>query len=93
LDSPDGSRTGVIRSLISKHIANLPFNGIYTNQALVDILQKEPGVVIADLHSSQSKIDGSEYWYDINVFTKPESGYFKIINQSDVTLTFIPYND
>lgn len=57
-------------SAITEHIKTLPFNGEYSNMALVDVLQTVEGVNIVELktsYSNGSTIDGR---------CIPESGYF-----------------
>lgn len=61
---------------IITYIANLPFNGEYTNMALVDMLQAVPGVQIPELKSASASEAGVEGDAAINARYTPVAGYF-----------------
>ncbi len=75
------------QSRIKDYIENLPFNGEYTNMALVDALQGVDGVKIAELKRSSARAKGEEKPQQIDARTRPVAGYFKegeiIINMRD----------
>lgn len=70
------------------YIENLPFNGEYTNMALVDCLQAVDGVKIVELQSSEVKISGEATPTKINARHTPASGYFKA---GTITINMTPY--
>ncbi len=66
------------RTVIAGYVENLPFNGEYTNMALVDCLQTVEGVRIAELASAEVQIEGESTRTKIGVRYAPASGYFKV---------------
>lgn len=62
---------------ITKYIENLPFNGEYTNMALIDALQGVEGVRIAELRSSEAQAANEQTPTKINARQTPAAGYFK----------------
>ena len=88
LYSADDVRSACIKA-IQRYIKNLPFNGEYSNMALVDNLQTVPGVKVADFVAatytenteagSTKPIDGK---------TRPYAGYFNI---GEITLNMTAY--
>jgi hypothetical protein len=74
-----------VRDAIEDFIANLLFNGEYRNAALVDRLQKVPGVVIPELHISA--IDGTT----IQAKATPAAGYMKVYDEGALVLNAIAY--
>lgn len=75
---------------ISDYIENLPFNGEYTNMALVDRLQGVEGVKIAELRSSNAKASNESTTTPINARLTPAAGYFKA---GDITVNMIAYDE
>jgi len=89
-----------VRDTIKNYLQNgIPFNGEYRNVSLVDVLQQLYGVVIPELKIArtvsesdfQSAKGGSVAWKTIQAKHLPESGYYKIYNDSDLVLKFIAY--
>lgn len=62
---------------IKKYIENLPFNGEYTNMALVDVLQAIAGVVIVEFNYATTSVTGGEVVTTINARHTPAAGYYK----------------
>lgn len=62
---------------ITGYIENLPFNGEYTNMALVDALQGVEGVKIAELKGSEARAANEQTPTPINARLTPAAGYFK----------------
>lgn len=62
---------------IRDYIENLPFNGEYTNMALVDRLQELEGVKIAELRGSTAQAADEGTTTQINARQTPKAGYFK----------------
>lgn len=85
----DGTDDSPVQNTIRKHIANLPFNGEYTNMALVDDLQKVDGVVIPELKISYTKYAAYPFT-PVQERVIPDAGYMKI-DDENMLLTFIPY--
>lgn len=83
----DDVRQECIRA-IKSCIENLPFNGEYTNMALVDILQRVNGVRIAELKSASAiTADGTSA--AINARATPTAGYY---SADRIIVNMIPYN-
>lgn len=61
---------------ITSYIENLPFNGEYTNMALVDRLQAIDGVRIVEMRGSDTMVNGESTPTEINARYVPASGYF-----------------
>lgn len=81
---------GDCQSRIKDYIENLPFNGEYTNMALVDSLQGVDGVRIAELKRSTAQAVGETESRQINARTRPAAGYFK---EGVITLNMIAYEE
>jgi hypothetical protein len=79
---------GMVLDAIKTYITGLPFNGEYSNMALVDAVQVVDGVNVVSFVSSASGCD--EYLTPINAKTVPEAGYFTF-NKEKITLTMKPY--
>lgn len=58
------------------YIENLPFNGEYTNTALVDILQNIEGVKTVSLKNATSRVSTSVVPVEIDAICVPSAGYF-----------------
>ena len=65
------------RDVICDYIENLPFNGEYTNMALIDRLQEVEGVKIVELLESTAKAANENTTTQINARLTPAAGYFK----------------
>ncbi len=77
------------REAIRNYIENLPFNGEYTNRALVDRLQKIDGVRIPELRSATTVAAGESVVTAIDARCVPAAGYFEM---GDVKLNMKVYN-
>lgn len=75
------------REAIQDYIENLPFNGEYTNVALVDRLQAVEGVKIPELRSASAESDSSQR-VPIDARYVPAAGYFVA---DTLTLNMFPY--
>lgn len=73
---------------IKDYVENLPFNGEFSNMALVDRLQAVDGVKIAELKSSESAPAATSTFSAINAYVIPSSGYFHV---SGTTLNMNPH--
>ena len=86
----DGTDNTPVQTAIKDYLANLTFDGEYSNMALTDILQNVRGVVIPELKKAESYY-GLYDWTTINAKVNPDSGYLKIYQDTDLTLNFIAY--
>lgn len=66
------------RQAIKQHIENLPFNGEYTNMALVDELQGVEGVKIVEFRGATTATSGDTVVTPINARYVPVAGYFTV---------------
>lgn len=73
---PEGVRKEC-EATIRDYIENLPFNGEYTNMALVDRLQDVEGVKIVELTGSYAKASNEGTTTRINARLTPAAGYFQ----------------
>lgn len=73
---------------IKQYIENLPFNGEYTNMALVDTLQVIEGVKVVELRQATTSPHNSSVSTVINAKHIPEAGYFK---NGSITINMTPY--
>jgi len=71
------------RTAIKDYLRNLPFNGEYSNMALIDALQQVKGVEIAEMQCCSHVIHGDTEQRDIDAKAQPYAGYF---NPGDITL-------
>jgi len=69
---------------IRSYIANLPFNGEYTNMALIDALQAVEGVLIAEFRQATASASGMTAVTAIDARHVPAAGYFRA---GQITLT------
>jgi hypothetical protein len=79
----DGTSNTPVQDAIRNYLANLPFNGTYTNQGLVDTLQVIDGVRISEIKSAASRYGAYTEFTEINAREIAHAGYYQI---SDVNL-------
>lgn len=77
------------RDMIRAYVENLPFNGEYTNMALVDQLQKIEGVKIPELRGATTVAASESVVTAIDARCVPAAGYFEL---GDVKLNMKVYN-
>lgn len=77
------------REAIKDYIENLPFNGEYTNMALVDQLQEVEGVTIPELRGATTVAASESVVTAIDARCVPAAGYFEM---GDVKLNMKVYN-
>ena len=77
------------REAVRNYIENLPFNGEYTNMALVDALQTVEGVRIVEFRGATTVAAGEEVLVTIDARCIPAAGYFEM---GDVVLNMKAYN-
>jgi len=61
---------------IGQYLGNLPFNGQYSNMALIDQLQQVEGVKVAELVSASYQEHGKNTTNPIAAIATPYAGYF-----------------
>jgi hypothetical protein len=83
----DGSAENPVRDAIENYLNNLPFNAMFTKQALVDSLQVVSGVDVAEIKSAESRYGAYQTFTEINAREIAHAGYYAI---NELTLNFIP---
>ena len=82
-----------VEDAIKSYIEQLPFNGEYRNNALVDAIQQTTGVVMVQLHSAAQSVDNVTY-NPVTAFCTPFAGYFEYDRDGVKTIqsiNYIPY--
>ena len=82
-----------VEDAIKSYIEQLPFNGEYRNNALVDAIQQTTGVVMVQLHSAAQSVDNVTY-NPVTAFCTPFAGYFEYDRdgaKTIQTINYIPY--
>jgi hypothetical protein len=80
-----------VKNAIQNHLKNLPFNGVFALQTLVDVLQAVNGVEFVKLENVDVKADAVIDYSPVDVYYLPASGYLRIIDDADLTISFEPY--
>lgn len=80
---------GTCREAIRSYVENLPFNGEYTNMALVDALQTVEGVRIVEFRGASAVAAGESVVTAIDGRCIPAAGYFET---GDVKLNMKAHN-
>lgn len=88
----DGTLSEPVQDAVKEYLKNLPFNGVFVLQNLVDVLQVVDGVVISHVVSAQAQY-GALPFQSFSVKYLPDAGYLRIANPGDLTVTFIPYSE
>lgn len=76
-----------IRQAISAYLESMPFDGVYSNMALIDAIQKIDGIRVAQLLWSRASY-GSNVATDIVSIYTPNAGYMKL---ADSLIELKPY--
>jgi len=73
----DGSSNSPVQDAIDKYLRNLPFNGEYSNMALVDSVRSVAGVKVVHLSSATAKYgsNSTKLIYDLYI---PDAGYMRL---------------
>ena len=82
-----------VEDAIKSYIEQLPFNGEYRNNALVDAIQATKGVAMVQLHSAAQSVDNVTY-NPVTAFCTPFAGYFEYDRDGVKTIqsiNYIPY--
>ena len=75
--------------VIRDYISNLPFNGEYSNMAMVDMVQQVDGVRIVQCKNARSASSLNNTFVGIDAFVIPVAGYFEA---KTLTLNLKPHN-
>ncbi len=79
-----------IRQVISTYLESMPFDGVYSNMALVDAIQKIDGVKVAEMTSSQATYGTNTATEIVSVYL-PKAGYMAL-DKDNSTIQLIPYS-
>lgn len=88
----DGEDAEPAQNATKNYLKNLPFNGVFLLQNLIDQLQLVDGVLIADIKSASAKY-GDLAFQSFSVKYLPDSGYLRFTNDTDLVMNFIPYGE
>ena len=88
----DGTGNTPIQDAWKLYLKNLPFNGVYALQSLTDQLQELDGFKLMNITSAQTQYGALPYT-SFSVFYVPDAGYLRFLNDADLVLNFIPYNE
>lgn len=88
----DGVSSEPVQQAVKTYLKNLPFNGVFVLQNLVDVLQKVDGVQVIDVKEAQAKY-GALAYTAFRVQYIPDAGYLRLYNAADLQLTFIAYSE
>jgi hypothetical protein len=83
----DGKGDTPVQDAIRRFLANLPFNGVYTNQSLTDAMQQTQGVIVAEIRAAWSRTGNYINYTPIDAMVTAYSGYF-VLQDSNLTLNF-----
>jgi len=88
----DGTGSTPVQDAANNYLKNLPFNGVFALQNLVDQLQLVDGVTLVNIKQASAKY-GSLPYTNFAVYYLPDSGYLRFLNTNDLQLNFIPYSE
>lgn len=83
----DGTTATPVRDAIRAHLLNLPFNGVFSVQKLVDAIQAVEGVNDMNVDGCYTKY-GLLNFSSVNISIVPDAGYLRILND-DLLITYI----
>lgn len=83
----DGQDAEPVQNAIRNHLKNLPFNGVFSVQKLIDAIQATEGVNDLSVDQCQTQY-GALNFSTVNISVIPDSGYLRIDN-ADLFITFI----
>jgi len=83
----DGVTMTPVRDAIKTHLKNLPFNGVFSVQKLVDAIQAVEGVNDLNVDQVQTKY-GALNFSSVNIWVIPDAGYLRIADD-DLLITYI----
>jgi len=86
----DGTDQTPVQSAIDTFLKNLPFNGVFSINKLVDALQGVPGYKDLKLNYVLKQYGDLPYT-SVSVTYVPDSGYLRFVSAGDLAINFIPY--
>jgi hypothetical protein len=86
----DGESATPVQDAFNTYLKNLPFNGLFVPQLMIDHLQAVAGVVIVKDDSWQARYGALDY-ASIDVEYTPDAGYLRLPTSADLELTFVPH--
>jgi len=78
-----------IKENIKRYLSSMPFDGVYSNMALVDTLQTVEGIKVAEVISSEASY-GSNPPVNIVSLYRPDAGYMEL-DEGKTQITLEPY--
>jgi hypothetical protein len=84
----DGSNDNPVQETIDNYLKYLPFNGEYSNMALVDSVRTVAGVKVAQLTEAKAQYGANPY-VTINSVYIPDAGYMRL---SNVIIKYVPHD-
>ena len=78
-----------IKENIKRYLSSMPFDGVYSNMALVDTLQAVEGIKVAEVISSEASY-GSNQPVNIVSRYRPDAGYMEL-DDAKTQITLEPY--
>ena len=78
-----------IKENIKRSLSSMPFDGVYSNMALVDTLQAVEGIKVAEVISSEASY-GSNPPVNIVSLYRPDAGYMEL-DEGKTQITLEPY--
>jgi hypothetical protein len=85
----DGTSMTPVQDAFKNYLKNLPFNGLFVPQLMIDQLQKVEGVIIVKDDSWQARY-GANPFASIDVEYVPDAGYLRI-DDINFSLQFLPH--
>jgi hypothetical protein len=85
----DGTDLEPVKTAFKNYLKNLPFNGLFVPQLMIDQLQKVDGVVIVQPDLWQAR-QGVNPFSNVDVEYVPDAGYLRI-SDLNLSLQFIPH--
>jgi len=83
----DGTDATPVQSAVDAYLKNLPFNGVFVTEYLIDALQKVDGVVIPHLFLASARY-GALLYTNFAVKYTPDAGYLRVYTPTDLTIQF-----
>lgn len=88
----DGTDNAPVPTQINNFLKSLPFNGIFSINALNDALQSIDGYKELKINYAMARY-GAFPFASVNVTYTPDAGYLRIYNSNtDLLINYIPYN-
>jgi len=88
----DGSDPTPVKNAIENYLRNLPFNGLFRIDKLVDALQVVDGVIIPTVLIAQAAKNDVNDFVFVNIQYQPYSGFLRIWDDADLEINYIPTN-